>query len=101
MERSDRSGVELEIDYYFSENFDVSLSYTYVDSDEEGSGGNRLKEVRRPRHIGAISAIWRQEKTGFSFNVSYTGEQGDDFFPPYPPFQERSLERVPAVSHID
>mgnify|MGYP000001272856 FL=1 len=89
VERSARSGLELEIDYYFSESFDVSLSYTYVDSDEEGSGGNRLKEVRRPRHIGAISAIWRQEKTGFSLNVSYTGEQADDFFPPYPPFQER------------
>ena len=88
-ERSDRSGLELELDFYLNEDFDISLSYTYVDSDEEGFAGNRVKEVRRPRHIGSIGAVWRRENAGLSVNVSYTGEQGDDFFPPYPPFQER------------
>ena len=65
----------------------ISLSYTYVDSDEEGFAGNRVKEVRRPRHIGSIGAVWRRENAGLSVNVSYTGEQGDDFFPPYPHFK--------------
>ena len=32
---------------------------------------------------------YRWQQAGLNFSVSYTGTQEDNFFPPFPPFQER------------
>lgn len=32
---------------------------------------------------------YRWQQAGLNFAVSYTGDQEDNFFPPFPPYQER------------
>ena len=42
---------------------------------------------------------YRWQHAGLNFSVSYTGTQDDDFFPPFPPYQERvELDAFTLVS---
>ncbi len=62
---------------------------TYLDATEEESSGNDVTEVRRPKHSGTLSASYSWSRANLDLSVTYTGDQEDFFFPPYPPFQER------------
>ena len=85
---SERSGVELEASYKFTETWNLKGSYTYLDA-SQGASNAKVREVRRPMHSGAMALTRKLRNTGASLVISYTGKQTDDFFPPYPPYQER------------
>ncbi len=96
---SDRSGVELELGYSHSEQFDLKATYTYLDATQEDFNGSDITEVRRPEHTGSIAINYRWQQAGLNFSASYTGTQEDDFFPPFPPYQERvELDAFTLVS---
>lgn len=86
---STRDGLELSLNTRVSEHFTLNASYTYLDATQEDATGSDVTEVRRPKHSGAIGANYNREKTNLNLQVIYTGQQEDDFFPPFPPFQER------------
>ena len=85
---SERSGVELEASYRFMEAWYLKGTYTYLDASQESSS-SKVREVRRPMHSGVIVLQRTVRNAGASLVISYTGEQVDDFFPPYPPYQEK------------
>ena len=86
---SERKGVELELRYAQSEQFDLKATYTYLDATQQDFNGSDVTEVRRPEHTGSLTMNYRWQQAGLNFAVSYTGAQEDNFFPPFPPYQER------------
>lgn len=86
---SKRKGVELAFGYTQSERFDLKATYTYLDATQQDFKGSDVTEVRRPEHTGSVTMNYRWQQAGLNFAVSYTGTQEDNFFPPFPPFQER------------
>ena len=96
---SKRKGVELAFGYNQSERFDLRATYTYLDATQQGFNGSDVTEVRRPEHTGSLTMNYRWQQAGLNFSVSYTGTQEDNFFPPFPPFQERvELDAFTLVS---
>ena len=85
---SDRSGAELEVSYRPGGNWDVRATYTHLDATQPSAIGDVI-EVRRPEHAGSLAFNYRWPRSGINLVVSRTGVQEDDFFPPYPPYQER------------
>jgi vitamin B12 transporter len=86
---SERKGVEMELRYAQSEKIDLTATYTYLDATQPEFNGSDVTEVRRPEHTGSLTMNYRWSQAGLNFAISYTGTQEDDFFPPFPPYQER------------
>lgn len=97
--KSERSGVEFEAGYSPNEQFNLKATYTYVDATQEDFAGKDVTEVRRPEHSGSLSMNYSWHRANLNFVVIYTGKQDDDFFPAYPPYQERvELDAFTLVS---
>lgn len=60
---SERRGIEVTAAYAFSDAFDASLAYTFLDADEQvaapGGGFRELTEVRRPEHELFLQGTYR------------------------------------------
>ena len=96
---SERQGVELEVGFAPTERFDMAFMYTYLDATQEDATGSDVTEVRRPKHIASFRMNYTWPRAGLTFVASYTGEQEDDYFPPFPPFVERvDLDAYTLVS---
>jgi vitamin B12 transporter len=52
------------------------------------TSGIQRDEVRRPGNTGSVNANYILGKSNLNLNVSYNGEQFDDYFPPFPTPQE-------------
>lgn len=78
---SKRSGAELGARWRLNDAFDVTASYTYTDSEQNG-----MQEIRRPQHVGSFGLDYRSadERLSASFAADYGGTQTDTFYPPYP-----------------
>ena len=81
---SHREGVEVEFKSRLNSTFDARFSYTYVDSSQPDSGGGSSREIRRPRHTAAmnLNQTLFDARGNLNLNLTYTGEQLDQFFPP-------------------
>ena len=88
---SRRQGVEIDARADLPAGFDLRASYTYTNAKEPDAlnGGNR-REIRRPEHMAALNLNYEflNERARLNLNLSYTGEQDDDYFPPFPQPQE-------------
>ncbi|MDH3265689.1 MAG: TonB-dependent receptor [Gammaproteobacteria bacterium] len=82
---SKRSGVELAANWTLSEQVALGGHYTYTHSSADG-----LREIRRPRHTGGVSASYRAANERFSaaLNADYGGTRSDTFFAPWPALAE-------------
>jgi vitamin B12 transporter len=81
---SNREGLELSLTWQVSDNLDLQANYTWLDATEDLNAGGQREEVRRPSNIGSINANYNMGLSNLNLNVSYNGEQLDDFFPPFP-----------------
>jgi len=83
---STRSGAELGAQWRLNESFNLGASYTYTDSEEENFLGEKVQEVRRPRHAGSLSLGYRSSNRRFNAALAadYGGTRTDVFFPPFP-----------------
>lgn len=95
---SKRRGAELGANFRISDQFDLSVNYTYTDSEQEDFAGNDVQEVRRPKHSAAVSLGYRSsaERFGAALGVDYGGTRTDVFFPPFPD----PSETVTLDSHL-
>ena len=84
--KSRRDGVEVELRSQLGSNLSVTGSYTYTDSREPNGTGGRTRELRRPKHMAALNLNQQllNGRANLNVNVSYTGDQRDRFFPPFP-----------------
>jgi len=83
-EKSHRKGVEVVLDADITDHFSMQGSYTWVDATETDSSGNKVEEVRRPRHMASLVANYDflQSRGNLNLSVNYNGAQFDSFFPP-------------------
>ncbi|MDP6675325.1 MAG: TonB-dependent receptor [Gammaproteobacteria bacterium] len=86
---SKSKGLEAEVTASIIAGLSTTASYTYTDATQPDATGQQQREVRRPRHMAALNINYDfSDRVLANLNVSYTGEQTDNFFPPYPPFLE-------------
>ena len=86
---SDRQGIEAQLSWSISEQLRMNASYTYIDATFEDAIGRDIDEVRRPHQVASLDVSYRFGKASLYLSVNHDGSQQDDFFPPFPPFQER------------
>jgi vitamin B12 transporter len=80
-EKSHRQGGELSLVGTISDVISVAASYTYTDS----TGGDEVREVRRPRHIASVNLGWQAAgNLHVNTNIQFSGDQTDVYFPPFP-----------------
>ncbi len=87
--RSDREGLEVSVHYRLSETIRITSGWTWLKARQPDPAGGKSTEVRRPEHSASLNLDYQGRKTGLNLGMIYTGNQKDDFFPPFPPFQER------------
>jgi len=85
---SHRKGLELSLAWLVLDNLDVQASYTWLDATEPDLVGGQRDEVRRPANISSVNANYQYGQSNVNLNISYNGEQLDDFFPPFPASQQ-------------
>jgi len=99
---SRRQGVELDLRARLNDALTARASYTYTDAREAPpAGGTKRREIRRPRHMAALNLNYRflNQRANLNLNLSYTGEQNDDIFPP--PFFGRETVPLDAYTLIN
>lgn len=81
---SKRKGIEAVFDARLGKSFTMIASYTYTDAREKDALGQSIVEVRRPRHMGSLSAnyYFGQKRGNLNIKMNYSGTQQDDFFSP-------------------
>jgi vitamin B12 transporter len=88
---SHRRGVQLAMRASLPAGYSALASYTYSDASQTAPAGGEQREVRRPLHGAslAVNGAWLNQRFDGNLNVTYNGAREDDFFPPFPPFQQR------------
>lgn len=77
---SNRRGAELGFSWQLGEQIAVDGSYSYIDSTEQGSDGER-DELRRPNHLASLTLDWQaSEALQLNFNLQHSGSQIDQHF---------------------
>jgi vitamin B12 transporter len=63
-----------------------AASYTYTDSSESSADVSNVTELRRPEHVGSVSANYRffEERAELTLVADYGGSRSDIYYPPYP-----------------
>ena len=81
---STRKGIETVFDVRLGQFFTLVTTYTYTDAKEEIATGQRVIEVRRPKHMASLAAnyYFANSRGNLNLNLNYVGSQLDDFFPP-------------------
>ena len=83
--RSRRSGLEAELGWAFGRAIRLTGHYAFLDAMEPDPVGTRQeREVRRPRHSGAIAADGLLGKLGYGLSLAYTGRRTDTDFDVFP-----------------
>jgi vitamin B12 transporter len=99
---SRRQGVELDLRARLSDALTARASYTFTDAREARPAGEaKRREIRRPRHMAALNLNYRflNQRANLNLNLSYTGEQNDDIFPP--PFFSREAVPLDAYTLVN
>ncbi|MCB1646835.1 MAG: TonB-dependent receptor [Pseudomonadales bacterium] len=85
-EQSHRRGAELDLSWQILDGTLLELNYTYLDASEQDQA---VAEVRRPRHSGSLRASRHWSAVQLSAGLNYTGQQTDDYFPPFAPYFQK------------
>lgn len=91
---SRRRGVEVDLRADLPAGLDASATYTYTNAQEpDAVNGGKRREIRRPRHMAALNLNYGflASRANLNLNVSYTGKQKDDYFPP-PAFTQQRVQ---------
>lgn len=81
---STRKGIEAVFDARLGEAFALVATYTYTDAREETALGQKIREIRRPRHLASLTAdyFFAADRGNLNLKIDYSGERQDDFYPP-------------------
>lgn len=79
-ETSKRSGAEAQLDWEFGPQLRLSANYAYLKATEPGN----IREARRPKHSGSISADGQAGRLTYGISMAYTGPRIDTDFESFP-----------------
>lgn len=83
--KSGRKGLEFEASQKIGGHSVIAFNYTYLDADQQQvSGANRLREVRRPRHSANIIGTTRIGAFDAGAGLAYVGARLDTDFDSFP-----------------
>lgn len=82
-ETSRRSGIEAELGWQISDAVRLSAYYAYLKATQP-SGAAQLREVRRPRHSGAVALDGASGRISYGASIAYTGARTDENFDVFP-----------------
>jgi vitamin B12 transporter len=84
-ERSRRSGLEAELGWALPGALRVTGHYAFLDASEPGGlAAGRVREVRRPKHSGAIAADGEAARWRYGLSLAFTGARRDMNFDVFP-----------------
>lgn len=84
-ESSRRSGLEAEMSWSVGEAIRLGANYSHLRASEPGSVPNtELREVRRPRHSGAVFMDGKLGRIVYGVSLAYTGARFDNDFDVFP-----------------
>ena len=92
---SSRKGVEFSAMINATEGLAFAVSYTFTDASESPEDGSNVTELRRPEHVGSVSANYHflDERADITLVADYGGSRSDIFYPPFPePSEIKSLD---------
>lgn len=79
--KSRRNGVEASLDTKATDWLRLAASYTWLDAEQgQVAGTARIKEVRRARHSGSLTAIADLDRLTLAASIAYVGKRGDTDF---------------------
>ena len=79
--KSKRNGIEASLEARASDWLRLEASYTYLDAEEgQVAGTARIREVRRAKNSGSLTAIADLDRLTLSGSVAYVGKRGDTDF---------------------
>ena len=82
---SRRSGMEAEFAWALGQSFRLTGHYAYLDATEAAAiGPFQQRELRRPRHSGAVAADGRSGRVTYAASLAYTGRRRDTNFDLFP-----------------
>ncbi len=88
VKKSRRSGVEAELNWRPSDALRISANYAWLKASEpDDTAGAQVREIRRPRHSGAIALDGASGRLTYGLSLSYAGARRDvnfDVFPALP-----------------
>ena len=79
-ETSRRSGIEAQVDWSLADQLRLSANYAYLDATEPGD----VREARRPKHSGSVSADGELGRFTYGVSLAYTGDRIDTDFESFP-----------------
>ena len=79
-EKSRRSGIEAQVDWIVADRLRLSANYAYLEATEPGE----VREARRPRHSGSISADGEIGRLTYGVSLAYIGDRIDTDFESFP-----------------
>lgn len=82
---SHRSGVEVEGSWNLSKTLRLSANYSYLDATQPNDAGQQVREIRRPRHSGAMSVDGSVQRVTYGASLAYVGTRTDSDFNVFPP----------------
>ncbi len=84
--RSKRRGVEVSAETVPLEGLRLAATYAWLDADEQRvAGGLAVREVRRPRHSGSVTAAWTSTAFDLAASAAITGDRRDTDFARFVP----------------
>ena len=79
--KSQRNGIEASLDARANDWLRLAATYTWLDAEQgQVAGTARIKEVRRARHSGSLTAIADLDRVTLAASVAYVGKRGDTDF---------------------
>jgi len=89
-EKSNRSGIEAAADCTLGSELRLSANYAYLKATEPNDLGSSVREARRPKHSGSVTADGQVGHVLYGASIAYTGERADTDFEVFP-FQRVKL----------
>lgn len=82
---SHRSGIEAELGWSISDRFRLSANYASLHATQpDASQLGQVREVRRPKHSGAIAADGSAGRFTYGASLAYVGKRSDTDFDVFP-----------------
>ncbi len=101
--RSKRRGVEVSAETVPLEGLRLAVTYAYLDADQQTvAGGLAVREVRRPRHSGSVTAAYTSTGFDLAASAAITGDRQDTDFARFVPvtLKAYALLTVNGAWHI-
>jgi vitamin B12 transporter len=82
---SHRSGVEAEFGWSISDKLRVRANYAFLHATQpDASETGQVREVRRPKHSGAVALDGSARKFTYGASIAYVGRRSDNDFDVFP-----------------